>query len=49
LISSEGRAEQIRLTGTVTDDKGNGLSGASVVLKGTSKGTTINLEGKHVI
>jgi len=37
------------IQGTVTDDKGNPLSGVSVVIKGTSKGTTTNTEGKFVI
>jgi TonB-linked SusC/RagA family outer membrane protein len=35
--------------GTVTDDKGNPLAGVSVVIKGTSKGTTTNSEGKYVV
>jgi TonB-linked SusC/RagA family outer membrane protein len=33
--------------GTVTSDKGEGLPGASVILKGTSTGTTTDVDGKY--
>ncbi|WP_184177550.1 TonB-dependent receptor [Rhabdobacter roseus] len=36
----------LRVSGTVTDETGNGLPGVSVVLKGTQRGTTTNPEGK---
>ena len=45
----QGRPVQIRVTGTVTDDNGSRLSGASVVIKGTSKGTTTTSEGKYAL
>ena len=34
------------ISGTVTDETGNGLPGVSVVQKGTQRGTTTNAEGK---
>ncbi|RYC70118.1 TonB-dependent receptor [Spirosoma sordidisoli] len=36
----------ITVTGTVTDEKGEVLPGVSVVIKGTSKGSTTNIQGK---
>lgn len=36
----------IDLTGSVTDEKGDALIGVSVNVKGTSKGTTTNVNGK---
>lgn len=35
------------ITGTVTDDKGEGLPGVSVLLKGTQRGTTTDPAGKY--
>ncbi|KAB7731784.1 SusC/RagA family TonB-linked outer membrane protein [Rudanella paleaurantiibacter] len=35
------------ITGTVSDESGQGLPGVSVVLKGTTRGTTTNAEGKY--
>lgn len=37
---------QIAITGRVTDEKGDGLPGASVIIKGTTIGTTTDLDGK---
>ncbi|KEO75903.1 SusC/RagA family TonB-linked outer membrane protein [Anditalea andensis] len=37
------------ITGTVTDDTGAPLPGASVVVKGTSKGTVTDIDGKFVL
>lgn len=37
---------QIKITGTVVDEANEGLPGASIVVKGTSKGTDTNLDGK---
>lgn len=39
----------IRVNGAVTDGKGVGLAGVSVVLKGTGKGTTTDADGKYEI
>ena len=38
-----------RISGTVTDVKGNLLPFASILVKGTTKGTTANTEGKYFI
>ena len=38
-----------RITGTVTDENGDPLIGAYVYIKGTSVGTTTNLDGMYVI
>ena len=38
-----------RVSGTVTDDKGNILPFASILVKGTTKGTTANNEGRYFI
>lgn len=38
-----------RITGTITDDKGQPLPFASVMIKGTTKGTTANNQGKYFI
>ena len=38
-----------RITGTVTDQKGNRLAFASILLKGTTKGTTANNEGTYFL
>ncbi|TDH29346.1 TonB-dependent receptor [Segetibacter sp. 3557_3] len=37
------------VTGTVTDEKGAAISGATVALKGTSVGTWTNAEGRYTI
>src|SRR5262245_20282132 len=38
-----------RISGTVTDDKGNILSFSSILIKGTTRGTTANNEGKYFL
>ncbi len=38
-----------KISGMVTDDKGNILPYASILVKGTSKGTTTNNEGKYFL
>lgn len=42
-------SEDIGVSGKITDEKGEGLPGASVVVKGTSTGTTTDLDGKYKI
>ncbi|MFY0653043.1 MAG: TonB-dependent receptor [Cyclobacteriaceae bacterium] len=39
--------EDIDISGKITDENGEGLPGASVVVKGTVNGTTTNLEGDY--
>ncbi|WP_020598691.1 TonB-dependent receptor [Spirosoma panaciterrae] len=39
----------LTVTGTVTDEKGEGLPGVSVLVKGTQRGTSTNTEGKYQI
>lgn len=41
--------EQITITGVVTDSFGDPLPGVTIVVKGTSKGTSTNLEGIYTI
>jgi len=38
-----------RISGVVTDDKGNALSFSSIFIKGTTRGTTANNEGKYFL
>jgi hypothetical protein len=38
-----------RVSGTVTDNKGNQLAYASILVKGTTRGTTANNEGKYFL
>lgn len=48
LITVYGHAQAtFSVKGTVTSDKGEGLPGASVILKGTSTGTTTDVDGKY--
>ncbi|MBK9390681.1 MAG: SusC/RagA family TonB-linked outer membrane protein [Bacteroidetes bacterium] len=42
-------AQDRQITGTVKDANGAGLPGVSVVVKGTTSGTTTNAEGKYSI
>lgn len=42
-------AHAIRVSGTITDDKGNILPYASVFIKGSSQGTTSNNRGKYFL
>jgi len=40
---------QIEVTGTVTDDLGDPLPGAAVLVKGTSNGTVTDLDGNFTV
>ncbi|WP_330860665.1 TonB-dependent receptor plug domain-containing protein, partial [Mucilaginibacter sp.] len=42
-------AQQLSITGTITDSKHQPVSAASVQIKGTKSGTTSNLDGKYSI
>jgi TonB-linked SusC/RagA family outer membrane protein len=41
------RVADVTVQGTVTDDKGEGLPGVSIVLKGAQKGTTTDADGRY--
>ncbi|WP_199117499.1 TonB-dependent receptor [Pedobacter sp. ASV28] len=41
--------DPIRIKGKVTDDKGEALVGVSVLIKGTSKGTSTDIDGNYAI
>lgn len=43
------QAQPVTITGTVTDESGKPLGGVSVSIKGTTKGTSTNDEGKFAI
>ena len=43
------RAHAVRITGTVTDDKGNSLAYSSILVKGTTTGVTANNAGKYFL
>jgi TonB-linked SusC/RagA family outer membrane protein len=40
-------AQTLRVTGTVTDEKGEPLIGATVIVKGQNTGATTNIDGKY--
>lgn len=42
-------AQTIKVSGTVTDDKGDGIPGASVLVKGTKTAAQTNSDGKYSI
>ncbi|MFY0627102.1 MAG: TonB-dependent receptor [Reichenbachiella sp.] len=39
----------VSISGTVTDENGDGLPGASVIVQGTSTGTVTDIEGKYTL
>ena len=41
--------QQVTITGTVTDETGEPIPGASVIVKGTSTGTATGMDGKYSI
>lgn len=46
-IIQEGVAVDVDISGKITDENGEGLPGASVVVKGTTIGATTDLDGKY--
>src|SRR5690606_37765298 len=48
-IYSQQNEQNVRITGKVTDEKGEGLIGVSVLVKGTKKGTSTDLEGNYTV
>jgi TonB-linked SusC/RagA family outer membrane protein len=49
LCSARASAQQKTVTGKVTDDSGNPITGASVVIQGTTTGTLTNTSGNYSI
>lgn len=47
--SIENQLNVIKVTGVVVDEKGNPIPGVNVFVKGTSIGTTTNIDGKYTI
>ncbi|GAB3225219.1 SusC/RagA family TonB-linked outer membrane protein [Algoriphagus aestuariicola] len=43
------RAQNSQVSGTITDETGTAMPGVTVVLKGTTTGTTTDLDGKYAI
>jgi TonB-linked SusC/RagA family outer membrane protein len=48
-LASETKNQQNRITGTVTDEKGTPLPGATVLVKGTTRGVLTDTDGKYSI
>jgi TonB-linked SusC/RagA family outer membrane protein len=49
MVSTAVYGQKITITGTVTDEKGQALPGATVQVKGTSQGILTDLDGKYSI
>lgn len=49
IIFTSGFSQEMTVTGTVTDDTGEPLIGVSVAVKGTTRGTTTDFDGKYAI
>ncbi|WAC13941.1 SusC/RagA family TonB-linked outer membrane protein [Dyadobacter pollutisoli] len=47
MLSSLSFGQSFNVKGTVTSDNGEALPGASIILKGTSTGTTTDVDGKY--
>lgn len=49
LFLAETYAQERRVSGVVSDENGNGIPGANVVIKGTSTGTITDIDGRYSI
>src|SRR5579872_1682483 len=49
LVSGWAMAQGVSVSGKVTDEKGQPLTGATVAIKGTTKGTNTGADGKYTI
>ncbi|HEX3385912.1 MAG TPA: carboxypeptidase-like regulatory domain-containing protein, partial [Mucilaginibacter sp.] len=49
LLSVWAMAQGVTVSGKITDDKGQPLPGATVIIRGTTKGTNADLSGKYTI
>jgi TonB-linked SusC/RagA family outer membrane protein len=43
------RSSQVKISGRITDEKGEGMPGVSISIKGTATGTVSDVEGKYTI
>ena len=48
-IHAYAAAQDLKITGTVTDQTGYPLEGATVLVRGTTKGTTTDAEGRYML
>jgi TonB-linked SusC/RagA family outer membrane protein len=48
-LAVESNAQNVNIKGRIMDTQGDALPGATVLLKGTSKGTVSNLDGDYVL
>ncbi|MEA1898204.1 MAG: TonB-dependent receptor plug domain-containing protein, partial [Bacteroidota bacterium] len=48
-VGSQNLAAQIEITGKITDENGEALIGATIVVKGTVSGTSADIDGNYVI
>lgn len=49
LIYGSALAQDIEVTGTVTSDAGETLPGVTILIEGTDRGTTTNINGEYII
>ncbi len=49
VVGSQNLAAQIEITGKITDENGEALIGATIVVKGTVSGTSADFDGNYVI
>ncbi len=49
VVEVQAQNETIAVSGTVTESNGSGIPGASVVIKGSTTGTTTNADGKFTL
>lgn len=49
IVIKEKHTQQKSVSGTVTDEKGTPLLGATILIKGTNRGTTADIDGKFQI
>lgn len=49
VLVSTSLSAQIKVTGKITDDTNSPLPGASITIKGTSKGTSSDFDGNYEI
>ncbi|WP_339918199.1 SusC/RagA family TonB-linked outer membrane protein [Yeosuana marina] len=49
IIQGKDKQQQMKVTGTITDETGLPVPGVTVLIKGTTKGTSTDLDGNYVI